>query len=1291
MRNSGTISTSLEVQNDEVAEAGPFDALQPLFGKLMSEWESRLSLIDDVLDEADQKPDTNQAMKNWLSKLRDLAYDVEDILDECQTEALKRKLKGAESQASTSTVQPSASLPSGPKLQGIAARWEDIMKERSDLGLDINVIRRSNKANPRVQTTSPVKEPKQWYGSNGLNEEPGGKFPNLVKLKLENCEDCFPDDDGLLLPTSLTLLHIYNQKKLKSISSGIQHLTSLEQLWFDNCPELHVLPKEGFPAALGLLKIVNCPLWEKEQMHHLRTLGRSVASNQIMKVRRRGVKDVKVLRTSWRLSFSSTEKTIVAAFSEFGEVIEAKIVMDKARNRPKGYGYVTFSKKDDVVKACEGMNGKGFEFTSVPVARPPWSLISKRIPGRPEPDPVLINVANTTISTSLQIQKEKEAEADLQLLFGKLMSEWESRLLQIRSMLDDEEQKQLTNRAMEIWLDKLRDLACDVEDIVDEFETEVLTSKLKSAESQASTSTVQPSAAMPNGPKLQGIAARWEDIVKERSDLDINVIRRSNKANPRVQTTSLVKEPKVYGREKAKEDLVQLLMKAEPINSRSCRGESKDILQNDEVAEADPVDALQPLFAKLMSEWESRLLLINDVLDDAEQKPDTNQSMKNWLSKLRGLAYDVEDILDELQTEASQASTSTVQPSAAILNSLTLQKLAARWEDILKEKNDLGVLLEWEHWDLSDGLNEEPAGGKFPKLVELTLQNCPKLIGKFPGCLPSLKKLHISGCPQLTNLPEMVPSLRELKVECCDEVIFRMAPNFTSLTTLEIREISGLVGLHEAFVEALVALEDLKIKHCRELKYLWQDGVDVDKLANLQSLCILWCKQLVSLVEGAEGILPYSLKRLEMRWCDSMESLPDGMMTVMSSNNSNQCLLEELVIQDCPSLKSLPRGKLPATIKKLDVEGCKELESEYRFLEGIMRCDAHLEYLRVSKFSITSFPTGKFPTSLKALVIDRCKRIQSLPSLLNLSNLTKLIIQGCHELESFSDQELPSLTSLFIWYCKKLRSFPEAGLPSKLTSLTVMGCENLRQPISEWRLHTLTYLKRLTISNTTDEDCFPDDDGLLLPTSLTSLQISDQKKLKSISSGIQHLTSLEELQFVAPLDIFFKKYENISGMLAVVHLIKSVASYEQVDLGESLGAAYLVPNYWPVVLFRQWAMQHVFSLRGREFWITKPKMKKCESGGFPATLGYLLINSSPLLKERCLKEEGDYWPLVAHIPCVDIDDEEISEEETSNAEISDDDTSNEEATNGRFTDEAFFLKLCSSPLFPCAIMDPLSY
>ncbi|CAK7329159.1 unnamed protein product [Dovyalis caffra] len=717
------------------------------------------------------------------------------------------------------------------------------------------------------------------------------------------------------------------------------------------------------------------------------------------------------------------------------------------------------------------------------------------------------------------------------------MSEWESRLWLINDVLDEADQKPDTNQAMKNWLSKLRDLAYDVEDILDECQTEALKRKLKGAKSQASTSTVQPSAALPNGPKLQGIGARWEDIMKERSDLglDINVTRRSNKANPRVQTTSLVKEPKsvsgeiCYHLDAKKSSGATSYAKVRHLSLIFHRyGTSQRF---EAVYE---MESLRTLLAIRSSSFGGLTYLSNKQLSIER------------MSNLKGMAVDNFPSLETLY---------------------------------------IGDMLEWEQWYWSNGLNEDP-GGKFPKLVELTLRNCDKLIGKLPGCLPFLKKLHISGCRQLTNLPEMLPSLCELTVKDCDEVIFRMKPNFSSLTTLEISGISGLVGLHEPFVEALVALEDLEIERCRELKYLWQDGVDLSKLANLKSLKIFECEQLVSLVKGAKGIFPYTLKSFQMGGCHSMESLPDGMMTVMSSNNSNQCLLEELVIQDCPSLKSLPRGKLPTTLKKLEVEGCKELESEYRFLEGIMRCDAHLEYLRVSKFSITSFPTGKFPTPLNTLKFDGCRRIQSLPSLLNLSHLTKLIIRCCDEFESFSDQELPNLTSLAIMYCWKLRSlpnhmdslrelwilscpnlvsFPETGLPPKLTLLYVMSCKNLRQPISEWRLHTLTSLKQLTISNTTDEDCFPDDDGLLLPTSLTLLHIKDQKKLKSISSSIQHLTSLEELWF-----------------------------------------------------------------------INCPELHVLPKEGFAAALGHLWILDCPLLGERCLKEEGDYWPIIAHIPGVDV-------------------------------------------------------
>ena len=39
---------------------------------------------------------TSKLVKIWLDELEDLAYDADDILDECATEALRRKVMNAE-------------------------------------------------------------------------------------------------------------------------------------------------------------------------------------------------------------------------------------------------------------------------------------------------------------------------------------------------------------------------------------------------------------------------------------------------------------------------------------------------------------------------------------------------------------------------------------------------------------------------------------------------------------------------------------------------------------------------------------------------------------------------------------------------------------------------------------------------------------------------------------------------------------------------------------------------------------------------------------------------------------------------------------------------------------------------------------------------------------------------------------------------------------------------------------------------------------------------------------------
>ncbi|CAL5387337.1 hypothetical protein ACSBR2_002613 [Camellia fascicularis] len=58
------------------------------------------------------------------------------------------------------------------------------------------------------------------------------------------------------------------------------------------------------------------------------------------------------------LSFYTTDKGLLEAFSQYGQVIEAKIVMDRVSDRSKGFGFVTFALQDEAEKAKEEMDGK---------------------------------------------------------------------------------------------------------------------------------------------------------------------------------------------------------------------------------------------------------------------------------------------------------------------------------------------------------------------------------------------------------------------------------------------------------------------------------------------------------------------------------------------------------------------------------------------------------------------------------------------------------------------------------------------------------------------------------------------------------------------------------------------------------------------------------------------------------------------------------------------------------------------------------------------------------------------
>lgn len=52
------------------------------------------------------------------------------------------------------------------------------------------------------------------------------------------------------------------------------------------------------------------------------------------------------------------EVLLESIFRQFGEVADTKIIYDKITWESRGFGFVTFKKKEDGLKAIEALNGK---------------------------------------------------------------------------------------------------------------------------------------------------------------------------------------------------------------------------------------------------------------------------------------------------------------------------------------------------------------------------------------------------------------------------------------------------------------------------------------------------------------------------------------------------------------------------------------------------------------------------------------------------------------------------------------------------------------------------------------------------------------------------------------------------------------------------------------------------------------------------------------------------------------------------------------------------------------------
>jgi len=74
-----------------------------------------------------------------------------------------------------------------------------------------------------------------------------------------------------------------------------------------------------------------------------------------------------------KLSFDTTDASLLELFKAHGDVTSAVVIMDKVSNRSRGFGFVEMNDPEAAKKAIEELNGKDFEGQTIIVspANPP--------------------------------------------------------------------------------------------------------------------------------------------------------------------------------------------------------------------------------------------------------------------------------------------------------------------------------------------------------------------------------------------------------------------------------------------------------------------------------------------------------------------------------------------------------------------------------------------------------------------------------------------------------------------------------------------------------------------------------------------------------------------------------------------------------------------------------------------------------------------------------------------------------------------------------------------------------
>ncbi|KAK6140417.1 hypothetical protein DH2020_025844 [Rehmannia glutinosa] len=397
----------------------------------------------------------------------------------------------------------------------------------------------------------------------------------------------------------------------------------------------------------------------------------------------------------------------------------------------------------------------------------------------------------------------------------------------------------------------------------------------------------------------------------------------------------------------------------------------------------------------------------------------------------------------------------------------------------------------------------------FSKIFSVSLSGCTRCTSLPPlGLLTELKHLRIGDMPKIKRISAEFfrkravdvpfPKLETLRFDHLpkwDE--WSCFPDELQMQFPSLRQLTifKCPKLAKVSPMSLLALHQLDLQEC--------SMAVLESLRDLDSLNYLKVESIVGLSHLPTELVQ-SIATVEVLECCNCDEL----LSVWPNGDTLQHLtrMRRLVIADCSLFVSIGED-VPCNLEILELFQCASLTS----LPNNLRNLARMRELIIKNCpKIVDFPENGIPHVLKHLEILGCKALESLPN--DVSNLERLEVKECPSLKNWSAGNFPNrLKKLSIKNCNKLEPVSEDMFPPNrrisLDELSIWDWLNFSSLLQH--VHKFSRLTEIYLSNCDGLEYFPEQG---LPPYLRTLSVEHCSNLRSLPMQIRNMNSIISLE-----------------------------------------------------------------------------------------------------------------------------------------------------------------------------------